>query len=64
MSDLLTTASTSCPYCGEPIELVLDLSREAQEYTEDCSVCCRPIVLAVTVADGEIVGLDARQENE
>jgi hypothetical protein len=37
-----------CPYCGEVIELLLDASEPDQCYLEDCSVCCRPIVLAVS----------------
>lgn len=36
-----------CPYCGESIELLLDESVEYQRCIEDCSVCCRPIGLAV-----------------
>ena len=35
----------ACPYCGEPIEVLVDPSVEDQEYIEDCSVCCRPIIL-------------------
>jgi transposase-like protein len=32
-----------CPYCGEENEIALDPdSGEAQEYVEDCQVCCRP----------------------
>jgi len=35
-----------------------------QEYVEDCQVCCRPIVLSVTVdVDGGVVVM-ARSENE
>jgi len=40
-----------CPYCGEIIEVVVDLSVDHQEYVEDCSVCCRPIVMSVTAGD-------------
>jgi hypothetical protein len=40
-----------CPYCGEIIEIIVDLSVDHQEYVEDCSVCCRPIVMAVTAGD-------------
>ena len=52
-----------CPYCGEPIEVVVDLSLSEQEYIEDCSVCCRPILLTVSVHEGELV-VTARNENE
>lgn len=35
--------SLSCPYCAEPVELVIDGGGgESQEYVEDCPVCCRP----------------------
>jgi len=39
----------SCPYCGEGIELLIDDSVSAQDYFEDCSVCCRPIRVQVSV---------------
>ena len=30
-----------CPYCGETIGIVVDLSVEDQSYIEDCQVCCQ-----------------------
>ncbi len=45
---MLETKKCHCPYCGEPIELVVDLSMgHQQQYIEDCFVCCRPILLTV-----------------
>lgn len=41
-----------CPYCGEEIELLVDTSAGAQDYVEDCSVCCRPIECHLAVTDG------------
>ncbi|HCH77677.1 MAG TPA: CPXCG motif-containing cysteine-rich protein, partial [Pseudomonas sp.] len=41
---MLETQLFHCPYCGEPVEAVLDLSAGDQQYIEDCAVCCRPIV--------------------
>lgn len=33
-----------CPYCREQISMLLDLSEDgAQDYIEDCEVCCQPI---------------------
>ena len=32
------------PTCGEPIEMIVDLSEAQQEYIEDCFVCCHQIV--------------------
>ncbi|MBX8487089.1 MULTISPECIES: CPXCG motif-containing cysteine-rich protein [Pseudomonas] len=52
-----------CPYCGEPVEAVLDLSGGDQQYIEDCPVCCRPIIFDLRT-DGEDWSLDVRSENE
>ena len=54
---LETTAEVSCPYCGETITLLLDLSVEEQSYIEDCSVCCQPMNVAYRVADGELAAV-------
>lgn len=56
-------AEICCPYCGEVIEVIVDLSVEHQEYVEDCSVCCRPIVLSVSTGD-DGAEVTARHENE
>lgn len=44
----------ACPYCGEPITMLLDLSVPSQSYIEDCEVCCRPIRIRYAT-DGEAV---------
>ena len=38
-----------CPYCGEALNIQLDLSAGSQSYVEDCQVCCQPIQIAVQV---------------
>ncbi|HEY4579813.1 MAG TPA: CPXCG motif-containing cysteine-rich protein [Candidatus Acidoferrales bacterium] len=50
----------SCPYCGEEISMVLDLSVSRQTYVEDCEVCCRPIEIIYTVEDDALVEFAAR----
>lgn len=40
-----------CPYCGEEISMVLDLSVRRQTYVEDCEVCCNPIEISYRVED-------------
>ncbi|MDX1548096.1 MAG: CPXCG motif-containing cysteine-rich protein, partial [Rhodothermales bacterium] len=35
----------TCPYCWQTISMLLDLSVDEATYTEDCEVCCRPIVV-------------------
>jgi cysteine-rich CPXCG protein len=37
----------SCPYCGEPLTVLIDPSEAGQEYIEDCQICCRPIIMQV-----------------
>ena len=49
-----TSATVSCPYCGEINEIGLDPgSGSEQEYVEDCQVCCRAWhVTVVYLPDG------------
>lgn len=63
-SALTTAAAVHCPYCSELIDLVVDLSVDAQTYVEDCQVCCRPIVVSYGAEGGQLTYLDVRQENE
>ncbi|MFZ5756884.1 MAG: CPXCG motif-containing cysteine-rich protein [Pseudomonadota bacterium] len=58
------TAFVQCPCCWEQIEIVVDCSVRRQEYVEDCSVCCRPLILTVVTARGEVVSVEARPEDE
>ena len=53
-----------CPYCWQPISMLLDLSVEEQAYVEDCEVCCGPILVHYAVDDEEIAVFDARREGE
>ncbi len=58
------SAFLQCPYCGEQIEVLIDCSVMRQEYTEDCSVCCRPIIISVESSQGEVVSIEGRTEDE
>ncbi len=53
-----------CPYCGEPISVLVDCSVEEQTYIEDCQVCCRPITLHVVVDDESVPTVYAQREDE
>ena len=44
----------TCPYCWEPISMVLDLSIEGQTFVEDCEVCCHPIEISYRVEEGAV----------
>ncbi|HET7797995.1 CPXCG motif-containing cysteine-rich protein [Nevskia sp.] len=61
----LTEAEVTCPACWEIIELTIDLSAGSQTYSEDCSVCCRPMTVRVWVSDdGDEHTVDVEAENE
>ncbi len=49
-----TDAVVYCPYCNESVEISLDPgSGPAQQYVEDCEVCCQPWTVSVQYrADG------------
>lgn len=60
---MLETEAYVCPYCGEPVEALLDLSAGDQDYIEDCPVCCRPVVFELRT-DGQHWQLDVHGEND
>ena len=46
-------AAVVCPYCGEPTVLSVEpLGLAAEQYIEECPVCCRPWNVFVT-RDGD-----------
>jgi hypothetical protein len=53
--NLLEDHNATCPHCWETISLTLDLSVPEQSYVEDCPVCCKPMLVSYTAADGEVV---------
>jgi hypothetical protein len=55
--NLIQGHDAACPHCGESITLTLDLSVPDQSYVEDCPVCCRPMQVAYSAADGELEAL-------
>lgn len=60
----LETVAISCPGCGERIEILVDCSVAEQTYVEDCSVCCRPILLQINVDGSGIPRVSATGEDE
>ena len=59
----LTESTIYCPYCGEPISVLLDPGEVGQSYIEDCQVCCRPIVFRLHM-DGDQVYADVATEDD
>ncbi len=62
--ELLKAVQIRCPYCGEAVEVVVDCTLPRHEYIEDCEVCCRPMIISVSAAEGDSPQVDARQEDE
>lgn len=60
----LEVRPVQCPYCWEEIELQLDPSAGDATYTEDCHVCCQPIVVYLRVdEDTGRIEVDVEPEN-
>lgn len=61
---MLEETQLDCPYCGESITVLLDLSVTDAAYTEDCSVCCQPMQISFALdLQGELAFVAATQEN-
>ena len=53
-----------CPYCGEPISMVLDEEESDDAYIEDCEVCCRPIHLFFKFMGQDLLSFIAAREDD
>lgn len=63
-ASMIDEPSVACPYCGEIITIVVDVTAGDQSYVEDCFVCCQPIVLHIVTDDaGELADVRATPEN-
>lgn len=60
----LTEQQVHCPYCGETIDVLLDGSDGNQRYTEDCQVCCCPIVFDLAIDNNGAVSARTSREDE
>lgn len=48
-----TVTTVECPYCAAAVTIGLDPGGgAAQEYVEDCQVCCQPWSVSVRYGDG------------
>jgi hypothetical protein len=62
---MLEAAQVTCPYCGESVEISVDLSAgRRQNYIEDCQVCCRPWQVQVRVHSHSDFQVQVFAENE
>lgn len=62
---MLWTHRDTCPCCGSPLELAIDITEGNQEYVEDCEVCCAPIVIQVMLdIEGQVSEVTLRREGD
>ncbi len=61
---MLPAIDIHCPYCGEPIDILVDDSAGDQRYIEDCQVCCRPITIHVMIDEDDQPRVTAAAEND
>ena len=63
---MLEEVTVVCPACWEEIVIDVDLSAgDEQVYAEDCSVCCRPMTVHVTVhEDGQGCTVEVEPESD
>jgi len=61
---VLEEADIYCPYCGEPLTLLIDSTAGVQQYTEDCQVCCCPMIVLVQSWPDEPLSVEARREDD
>lgn len=60
----LQTREDYCPYCAEPVQLVLDTSMGPARYVEDCQVCCQPMTVCLELSvSGELMLLLQREDD-
>lgn len=51
---MLIPVTFQCGSCWQANETTVDPSQGSrQRYVEDCQVCCRPMVLSVTIEGGD-----------
>ena len=51
----------TCPYCWQPISMILDSTMEEQDFIEDCEVCCNPIRVRYQIDNDEVIEFDAEK---
>jgi hypothetical protein len=56
--------SIACPWCGERLDVRVDVTAGEREYVDDCEVCCRPMELAVETDErGGLAALRVRRQD-
>lgn len=53
-----------CPWCSESITFQIDTTISDQEYIEDCTVCCAPILVQIRVPFSGTPEVELHRDNE
>jgi hypothetical protein len=54
--------SIQCPWCGERLDVRVDVTAGERSYIDDCEVCCRPMELGVELEEnGALRALQVRR---
>lgn len=62
--DYLVEQTVRCPYCGESIDVFIDLQEVGHQYIEDCQVCCKPIIFIPALDEAGDITVSVYDENE
>lgn len=54
---MIVATDYACPYCGEMNVCQIDTSGGDYETVEDCTVCCRPILIRAECEPGEVLSM-------
>ena len=62
---MLETVDITCAWCWQLVPVTIDCSAGSAQLIEDCTVCCRPMLLSTTVGnDGTLQMIDAVRDND
>ncbi len=53
-----------CPYCSSGLSILVDgTGGKKQAFTNDCEVCCRPILIRLEIGSDGVESFQAEQES-
>ncbi|MFK8017695.1 MAG: CPXCG motif-containing cysteine-rich protein [Gammaproteobacteria bacterium] len=58
MNSELLEKDVTCPHCWEAHSIVIDISAGSAQYIEDCSVCCHPMDIVITLSGEHLERVD------
>ena len=62
---MIENRQINCPYCDALFDTQIDCSAGDQQYTEDCHICCQPILFNIDVGPQfQLTSETGRNENE